>query len=882
MPSSVVGALIAGVFAGTTVTASAITFGFSWAAFGTSLVLGGLSRALAPKPKQQQGTTFTGRTVSLRQPAAPRQVIYGRARVGGTFVWMHARDSVGGDQWLHLALVLAGHECDAIEEVWFDDYKLVLDEDGWERGRYNVTDGAGGVPVGSYVRVRKYLGTPGQQADPILVQFSDGKWTADHKLTNCTYLAILLTSNPNLFPNGIPQISAVVRGRKIEDPRTGVTAWTANSTLALREYLTGPLGPGVDAASGVHAAAALAAMNVCDELVPLAAGGSERRYETHGAFTLDRKPADIIVDLANAMAGNAIRAGGVWYLEAGAYTPPTLTLSDDDLRAPEVVRAMVSRREGFNAVRGTFVSPDSNWQPDDFPPVRSATYLAEDSGLAAWKDIELPFTITAAMAQRLAKIDLLRARQQITVDLPCKLSALRFRPGNTVAVTNSFYGWSAKPFRVVGVSLVVESDDAGAPRLGVNLSLREIASNVYDWDASEEQPYDAAPDTNLPDPFSITPPGAPALTEELYETTGSAGVKARAVVTWGASTSPFVDTYQLEVRMVGAEEWTVHPRTGALRMTVDDITPGTYDFRVKAISQRGVSSSYATTRREIFALSGRPADVTGLTLQAIASLALLRWTRHPDLDVRLGGRIHIRHSEDIATPSWEDSYSVTDPVPGDNTLVLVPLKAGTYLVRAEDSSGNLAAAAATVIASDASAFAWADVGTPVQEDPSFSGTKSGTVLDGSVLKLSGSGFWDTVADVDSIANVDGLGGFTGSGTYEFAAGIDLTTVKNVRLVATLAMETIESATLIDSRTELIDDWLDVDGPSAGGVGDAVLEFRQTNDNPAGSPTWSGWRRLALTADATARAFQFRLTLTVSDPAYNIQVSQLRVKAQEIV
>jgi hypothetical protein len=71
----------------------------------------------------------------------------------------------------------------------------------------------------------------------------------------------------------------------------------------------------------------------------------------------------------------------------------------------------------FNGVRGQFVSPENDWQPDDFPAYASDVYLAEDGGERKWRDISLPFTISAAMAQRLAKIELERARRQMTVRL---------------------------------------------------------------------------------------------------------------------------------------------------------------------------------------------------------------------------------------------------------------------------------------------------------------------------------------------------------------------------------------------------------------------------------------------------------------------------------
>src|SRR3546814_10333437 len=82
--------------------------------------------------------------------------------------------------------------------------------------------------------------------------------------------------------------------------------------------------------------------------------------------------------------------------------------------------------------------------------VTNATYLAEDNDERIWKDIDLPFTTSAATAQRLAKIDLERARQQMTTVWPCKLTAMRVQAGEVVKLTNSRFGWSEKPFEEIG------------------------------------------------------------------------------------------------------------------------------------------------------------------------------------------------------------------------------------------------------------------------------------------------------------------------------------------------------------------------------------------------------------------------------------------------
>jgi hypothetical protein len=84
---------------------------------------------------------------------------------------------------------------------------------------------------------------------------------------------------------------------------------------------------------------------------------------------------------------------------------------------------------------------------------------------------------------------------------------------------------------------------------------------------------------------------------------------------------------------------------------------------------------------------------------------------------------------------------------------------------------------------------------------------------------------------------------------------------------------------IDNRTENIDSWADFDG-TEGAPADCAVFFRQTDDDPAGTPTWTGWTKLD-SAEVEARAFEFKATLTTDDAAYNIEVEELRVQIDEL-
>jgi hypothetical protein len=213
-------------------------------------------------------------------------------------------------------------------------------------------------------------------------------------------------------------------------------------------------------------------------------------------------------------------------------------------------------------------------------------------------------------------------------------------------------------------------------------------------------------------------------------------------------------------------------------------------------------------------------------------------------------------------------------------MTLLPLLAGTYLAKAVDSSGIYSTNPAAVETEQATALAWANVGT-VTEHTAFAGAKSGCYRDDdATLKLAGSSSIDDWGPVDDIPDWDAEGGLQSSGTYTFAAGLDLGAVARVRLTSHLAATVVNTLDQIDSRSGMVDDWLDWDGTSAASA-DAWVETRKTNDNPAGAPTWTDWQRLDA-MELVGRGFQFRAQLESHDPAYNIKIAELSVAAEEIV
>jgi len=823
------------------------------------VVSGGLRAALSPDTKQAEQPSFTTqatqRTVIVRSAIAARQTIYGRAMVSGSLVF--AASSTDNNT-IHLVIALAGHECTGIDEIWFgDDLLGTRDVNG------NVTDGA----YAGYAQVVEHLGSPDQLADDVLINANVG-WTANHRLRGVCYLRVTLTWSRDVYPRGIPNIKAVARGKKLYDPRTGLTAYSTNWALMVRDYLSGVHGLGASAAE-VSDVDFISSANISDEAITLAAGGTEPRYAVNGVISSSGAPLQIMQQMLSAGAGVLVWTQGVYRLIPGAYVAPTITFDENILRGPMNVRARVPRKELYNAVRGTYVDPTKYWQPGDFTPIQNAFYKSQD-GVEIFRDIELPFTTSSAAAQRLAKIILEKGRQGIVVNMPCKPAAFKVAVGDTIRLSIAHLGWSLKEFRVLGWQLA----DNGA----VDLSLQEESSAAYAWSA-EETIIDPVPDTNLPNSFVVAAPGAPEVTESLFETTGSAGVKARATMTWAASTDGFVVDYLPEYRLLG-DTWIRLPAVDGVSIDINDITPGIYEFRLRARNVIGVSSDYSAVRtREVLGMTAAPSDVSGFSVIKSGGFALATWALHPDLDVRMGGRVVIRHSPMTTGATWNNGI-ILEEFNGDAVTGSVPLITGTYMIKALDSSGNYSTNAVFFVATEGMVTGWTTVATSTQH-PAFAGTKTNSVAVSGALQLDSSSSIDSMAtDIDTWTYIDALGGIISSGSYSFSAVVDLATVKTRRFEADVAATSFDAADLMDSKTDPIDDWGPIDGNAINDC-DVTLYAAITNDDPSGSPSWSPWTPFFV-ADFTCRSAKFKLELASGNATHNIAVGTLAVDIKEPV
>jgi hypothetical protein len=546
-----------------TAVASAVYF---TAFYGTQLAIYyGISRTINRRPSlpsiRAQGTE-----VNVRDPAAPRQIIYGQRRVSG--VLYPVGTSGTNNEYLHLLILIAGHECEELGDITFGDEVVPLDGSGNATGRF-----------AGYATIKKHLGTYNQTVDTALqTALGSGYWTNNHKLGGIAYLYVRLKVSADLFPGGIPEIYCLVKGRKVYDHRDGTHDatdastwdWSANATLCLVDWLRGVptrnsagtivRNHGVGALDAeIDTAASDAAANICDENVVLDDASTEDRYTANGVLLTSVRSGDGIELLKSAMAGDCVYVGGKWIVLAGAYRSPTLSaFGDGDLRAPlSGVRLKPATGDLYNVGRGLYVSADNNWQPTDLPQVSNATYLTQDGGDELPLDLEFPFTTSAATGQRLLKIAIERSRQGIAFVAKCKLHAWQVRPGDVIQWTDAELGWSGKAFEVLGVALVSENDANGQPYLGADLTLRETAAAVWDWSNGEETAVDAAPNTSLRSPYDIAAPSSLSVSNSVTQQPDGTTIP-RLLVGWTAPADANVTTrgfIRIEYKLAASSDY---------------------------------------------------------------------------------------------------------------------------------------------------------------------------------------------------------------------------------------------------------------------------------------------------------------------------------------
>ncbi len=844
--SAVVGALGVTGIAGTIATAAI--------GLASSVAL----NSVAAKPKTSRARELQDRSEMIRSATAPRRVVYGQARVSGPIAFAHTSNGPAGQRnaVLHLLVPLAAHEIEGITDVYINDdtFTDYPGAQGWHvppsGSKFSDGNFYDGV-TGSYnpFQWRGALGTREQPADPFLLR-DVPLWSDAHRLRGVAYIYARLYWNSSIWAAGLPNISAVVKGRKVYDPRTLLTVWSDNPALCIRDYLLSDFGMNC-LPEEIDESSFTAAANLCDEAVD---GG--KRYTCNGVLALDEKPIDIMERLLSSCGGTLVYTQGQYKLYPAAYRVPVLTLDASCLRGGVKLRPQPPRRERANTISGTFINPAKNWQAGEFTPVISSIYRAADGGERIGRDMELAFTNDALMAQRLATLQLERSRRALTVEVPCTLAALDVAVMEPITLTLPELGWSEKVFVPTEWTLAEEG--------GIDLVLQEDDPQIYAWAGGVHTA--AVPEVVLPGLI----PAAPLLS--LSDTVS--GGLVSLIASASSHDEAFYSRTEFEVKRSSASDYSSAGSGGSI--TIAGVDAGeSYDVRARNVNIFGATSRWTIATRQVLGGSTGPDDVAMLSGSRLDDTLYLEWAAPSGMI----SYYRLRWSALTSGALWSNAVELAPRI--TNLRTAVPARVGSYLLRAVDALGRESANAAVFVNGTPGGQGSSVVATRT-EHPAFSGSKTNCVVNGSnqLIISSLTAFDAQSGNVDSASgNFDSAGGgAVAEGIYEFASMVDLGAKFVTRASVELQTSVIDLVADVDGAPGELDAREGLFDGTAPSAVDVVVEVARTDSDPAGSPVWSAWQPLAM-GDVVGRGFKFRARLLTRNPMATPALEQLSVQLE---
>ena len=816
-------------------------------------------------------------------------IVYGTRKVGGNVVFLETSGTE--NQYLYMAIVLSEGEINDISAIFINDNQVTWSGDIADNTSITVGSGDANFYDGaSLITCEPHFGSDSQSASTLLSTLSS--WTSNHRLRGLAYLALKFEWNQDKF-GSLPSVNAIVQGKKVYNPNLDGTVtggsgshradtsstweYSDNPVLQLLDYLRNErFGMGIaNSYFDSNFADWQTATDVCDaDITPYSGASAIDLMDSHTVVDTSKKAIDNVKDFVRGCRAYLNFTGGKYNILVESTGSASITLTEDNIIGGISVQSK-NKNSRYNRVIVNFTNPDKNYQSDtaQFPPVdetglasadQHSTMKTADGGLLLEGRFDFSMFTSPYQAQEMAEIILRRSRSSLDISLLCDATGLDLAIGDIVNITHATPSFSAKAFRVQGMTINADHT--------VALQCSEHQDSFYTFGTQVAVP--AIPSTTLPNPFVVQPPASVTLSDQLIEYNDGTVIVALDVAI-GASTDKFIDYYQVEYKLSTDSNYIIYAQGSGLNHRVlNVIDQSTYDVRVKAVNTVGVSSSYVSAQRKIVGAIAPPSDVTDFSANVSGQEAHLSWEAVTDLDLAY---YNLRYSEETdGSADWLNSVALVEKISRPATSISVPARKGTYLVKAVDKLGNFSSNATAIISNVTSPLNFNAITTQA-EHPTFGGTFTNTVLTDSAIELDSSELFDSASgNFDSettrffdsgVANAD----FQSSGNYEFANVIDIGAKHTARITASLTQSADNPDDLFDNRSGDFDDASsNFDGDTPANC-NAHLEIATSDDNS----TYTDFRTFVI-GEYEARYFKFRVVLISRDNASTPVVSAVTV------
>lgn len=443
---------------------------------------------------------------SKKQPIPPRIRGGGRRKIGGYFVLWEALSNNAYD-----VIYLCEGPIEAVEQIWSHDKVLALNGSNYVIGSPEYGGGNSNL-----IHVEVRLGAATETVYPVISSALPGIWPSTCRGDGVASLGADYkhAKRENLladFPNGEPDWAATLLLSPIWDPRNEASdrlvraTWggtKANLGLLILDHCLHSLGMAMDFETEIAPALDhwMDEFDICDEDIPLAAGGTEKRYWGSYYTAIPADPQEALDKLLAACDGKLLKdQHGVYRLWVGKHRAPTVFLTDADI-ADYDIASDPAAFDACNEIIPKFVSEAENWSMIDTTAWRDEADILR-RGRSLSMDLALDCSHSGPMTRRVAKAVLRRQLSPLRGALMARLSAAEALGQRWVGVEMPDLGLP---------NAVIELETGGRiafSRGGVDLSFTLADPEAYDWNAAvEEQSVDLVPRPPLValDPPEIT------------------------------------------------------------------------------------------------------------------------------------------------------------------------------------------------------------------------------------------------------------------------------------------------------------------------------------------------------------------------------------------
>lgn len=550
-------------------------------------------------------------------------VVYGTRMVGGIRVFVSTNGT--DNKYLYVALVLSEGQINGVTQLLIDDNVITISslDHGVERtcttGKHN-----------DRLKVQFFDGRDNQVASTLLKEAPN--WTNDHKLSGIAYLALRFewkkitdqaSAENNPYGGGIPNVKAVIEGRKIYDATSLTedsttfhntdyddepTTFTNNPVSVLYDYMRNPrYGKGLPNSAFNHGTWKTAA-DLANQTVTYLSS------TTGKAFT-----CDAVVDTSQSVMSNIkiILLGfrGIMPFTQGKYklliehagdnsdiastsTPSTVFTVTNDHIVGGLQLEGESKVNKVNRCIVTYVDPNADFQPNQavYPTAGSSTdttFMTEDNSVRLEKQITLPTVASREQALQFAEVFTKRSRAQKTISFNTTIATSNTTVGDLITVQNEHIGLDGI-FRISDIVIDVDGS--------VGITAIEHVPATYGIAAKAADI--TRPAIALPNPQQVIAPTSVTCTSGAaqnltgtdttgYFNTPSLSTVRRIKVSWTASTDVFVSEYVVQFKLDGASDFTTAGTTSGTTFFIAPVTlAAVYDVRVAARNELNNQSDF--------------------------------------------------------------------------------------------------------------------------------------------------------------------------------------------------------------------------------------------------------------------------------------------------